>query len=426
MADTDYSFVLEMIDTESPGDTIVAPGATEATLFFLVDGNAIYQTFLLILGFTTVSNVNNQGRPQFGFDRQLPMSHPRYPYLYAESIDIVGISNVGKTISATLNYPNFIFDNPSAAIKIDYKTFPYFERPKQYRVAVKFTSRNYFLLTNDQLLPTINDPAGGIPRNYTYWKKDYLRANGVKDANYTDTREYLRYTEIIGYNPGNEIIANSTGKGFWKSRDLNGQVPTNGPQQDSVITIENASVNFQTIAKNEFKVKWYQIPKWIFQPSDSDEQRPWDYASGMVNYGANYNEDPGNIDVFNFNLFGFSPGTILYTGYTLENASNAFPTVYLDGAETYLKTNYLYNQYYNVEFNFIQWAIPPDVLLKPNLALIDTKEGKMYSNGWNFTPNGNRNFYYIENGPSTRASNMPPYFSFPAQAIFAPREIIAP
>lgn len=415
MADIfDYKYLLEKIDSESPGDVTVAPGATEATLFFIINYDDLYKTFISILGYTKVSDDGPDAAPNLGFDRQLPMSHPRYPFLYAESIEIVGYSPNGKVTYDSLKYPEEIFASKSAK-PINYKTNEFFENYKMARIAVKFTSRNYQLLANKQI-----KLLGA--KSYPYWIRNNKRNNGVEGKSYFDLHEMLRYTEVF-VEPNNEIIANTTGKGFWKSKNQQGQVGPEAPTNDAPITIENTSTNFQTIVKNKYKVKWYQIPKTLFRPA-INKLRPWDYAVSTLNFGANYDDDAGNIDIWNYNLFNWVPGTMLYTGYELEDASSSFPFIPYNGDQDELPFNYLKNQYYNVTYNFIQFTIPKDQIVLPDIALFGEKLGKMYSTGWNFVPQPNRMFYYIESQNSANQKGMPPYFSFPHQALFNPRMLI--
>lgn len=428
MADTDYAWMLEQLDTESPGDLSLAPGSTEATLFFIVNTNDIYKTFLYILGYTEVSTENNIAlEPTLGFNRQLPMSHPRYPYLYADTIDIVGIGTEGQFYAGDVTYPQFIYRNPAAAGQVDYKTFRFYEYNKQLRIAVRYTSRNYFLLTNDQIKQAINSEAHGGNKKFQYYKKNPSNPNGWALGEYYDLREMLRYTEVIGYQPNVELIANSTGKAYWKSKGQNGEVPANGPSFDSPVTLENTSTNFQTIAKNDFKIKWYQIPKYLFLPSGNQNYRPWDYGSGMCNFGGNFDTDPGNIQQWNVPFFNFQSGTLLYQGYELEEGGSSFPFIPYDTTATTLPYNSFTNQYYNVIFNFSYFAVPPKQLHPPRLQNVTCQLGSMYTNGWNFVPVPSRNFYYIESGDLSPGEKFyPPYYSFPFQLLFNPRAEITP
>lgn len=414
-----FDWLYEFIDTESPGDSSIAPGATEATLFFIISGDDLTRAFIDILGYTKFSDKKWGGIATGGLTRQIEMSHPRYPYLYAESVEIVGLSPNGNQNSRDFDYATKIFNtlNNDPAVPIDYKTFYYMDVYKKYRLSVKFTSRNYFLLTDEQLAPAIDPTGVGIPRLYSYYIRDYQRPDQTRPESYRDYREYLRYCELT-IEPANEILANSNGKLYWKSTPP-GQVlsgPPN-PYQESPIGAAAAPVNFVNVTKNKVKIKWYKVPKITSFNSQ------YTFATSLINYGANYDDD-GDVDIFNYEFFNFAPGTLLFTGITIEENNSSFPIIPFTGkTREDMLFNVMRNQYINITFNFIQFVVPRDQLILPNVQNIAwSTRGKMYSNGWNFVPTPTLNFYYVESANVERKETAwCPYMSFPMQKLFDPQ-----
>lgn len=415
----DLAWLLEHIDTESPGDLNIAPGATEATLFFIIDEPKLISSFYYILGYSRFSNKVWPNGAVGGLTRQIEMSHPRYPYLYAESVDIVGISPNGSQSASNFVYAGDIFNtnNPDQKIPVDYKTFRNIDVYRQYRIQVKFTTRNYFLLTDDQLSTAIAQPGRG-PERLWYYVRDNLKATGVRQESYFDFREYLRYTEL-NIEPSNEILANSNGKLYWKSiRQGNLESIQPSPEGESPVGFESSPVKFVNVTKNNIKIKWYKVPKkTILNPMYLD-------FAATVNFGANYDDDAGRYDIFNYELFNFAPGTLLFLGITSEDVNSSFPTIrYGAKNDIDLFNNVLDNTYVNITLNFAQFVVPKNQLVLPALSSIEVpNNGKMLSNGWNFVPAPNQKFYYIESGSVADKKNAwPPYWSAPHQRLWNPQ-----
>lgn len=413
----DYTWLLEQIDSNSPGDIEVAPGSTSATLFFIIKRDSIYKAMIDILGYARISNKQwaAGGGIEGGLLRQNEMSHPRAPWLYAESVELVGIKAAGNTAASSWAYPAEIFqtNNPNPRIPIDYRTIPYVDVYDHYRIQVKFTSRNYFLLTDEQLEVPIKD-GNAIPLSYAY----YERVNQVPQvAFYRDFREYLRNCEVF-VEPGNELIVSGTGKAYWNSTQP-GVVnkPVGGPEINAPINTEQAPTNFINITKNKIKIKWYKVPKIVsYNPQ-------YQKYVGMINYGPNFFQDIGDVKTFNYEFFNFAPGTLLFTGIQIEENNSSYPVFRYSGDTSEdLINNYMRNVYVNITFNFDQFVIPDDQIMYPALANIQNATfGKMITS-WNMVPTPNRKFYYIESNTIFEKQNaFPPYEAYPFQRLWDPK-----
>jgi hypothetical protein len=413
----DLSYLLEKIDTESPGDVSIAVGATEATLFFIVEFKDIYRFYLETLGYTTVSTENRVGpnRP-VGLSREIPMSHPYYPWLYAQSVEIQGIGANGYLKSEQFGGIAF-FNQEDPPNSVTYKTTDGMDIYKKYRIAVRFKSLPYLVLNDSQLDDAIRSFNGVGIKKFSYWDFDPLDplGNKIVEKSYWDGCEYLRYTQMF-VEPDNEVLVNESGKGYWKSIALgNDKVYLGAPSFNQAIQVQSAGVNYVNVTTNKVRIVWYQVPKRVALNLK--------YINNVtkINYGANYNEDPV-INTFNYPFFGYEGGTLLFTGITTEPSRYGFPKFVftsIDRQEMY--TNLRANQYYDITFNFIELSIPQDNIELPNLANFNPKQGKMYSNGWNFVPYVTRQWYYIENQPFALKENaLPRYWSYPFQALFDP------
>lgn len=412
------SWLLETIDSESPGDLTVAPGATEASLFFIIDIKYIYEAYLLILGYCRVNEVPYQDGSIGGLDRGVEMSHPRYAWLYADSIEFVPISADGNANIPMNNYTEFIYQSKSPN-GVSYKTFPYYSNYKKIRLQVKFKTRNYSCLTNEQLKDLIlRDNIAGPPR-FAYYNRDDFALAGIKREIYKDYYEYIRYTSME-VEPNNEVVVNQAGMGFWKSETDIPLPPLNDPnrypKQNSVVSMKNSSVKFQNITKNKVKITWYKVPKILAFNTQ------YIVNLGKINQGPNFNEDPDPA-IWNYNFFNFIPGTLLFLGITTENAGTTFPIFPFSTKNPFdYYKNQINQQYYNITFNFIQYVIPEDQIERPKAAIAANLStgGRQYTNGWNFAPLPNRQFHYMENTAFNKPHDVPPSWAYPFQRFFDP------
>lgn len=413
----DLSYLLEKIDSESPGDLTISVGATEATLFFIVEFNKLYDFYFDILGYTSVSTANKigPGRP-VGLTREIPMSHPAYPWLYAQSVEIQGVGANGYLGANQFGGIEY-FNQEDPPNSVTYKTTDGHDIYKKYRVAVKFKSVPYLVLNDTQLDNAIKSFNGVGIKQFYYYDFDPLDplGNKIVEKSYWDGCEYLRYTQMF-VEPDNEVLVNESGKGYWKSIALgNDQIYLGAPAFNQAIQVQSAGINYVNVTTNKVKIVWYQVPKRVALNLKYIDN------VAKVNYGANYNEDP-TINKFNYPFFGFAPGTLLFTGITTEPSRYGFPKFPFTSTDKQeMITNVRANQYYDITFNFLELQIPEDNIELPNLANFNPKEGKMYSNGWNFVPYVSRQWYYIENLPfALRENALPRYWSYPFQALFDP------
>lgn len=448
MASQFFQYLLENIDSESPGDVTVAPGQTEAVMYFICDwdqivkftagGTPIYYMWQEILGSAEFNPKNwavGGAAPIYGgLTRKIPMSFPGFGggSLYAYEFNMQPYSPDGKVSSFEWN--TFLYNTNVALINLDYKKFAETAIYKKFRLEIKFKTRNYFILNDNQLENVILYDGLAVPRRYAYYNKIYLEKvvnipappkTYIKPASeinfYYDFCEYLRYTEI-NVEPNNEIIVNKEGRSYWKvGPKPGGGVYANAPLNDSPLMDTNASSQFQTIIKNNVTIKWYQVPKLaIFKPQ-------YILDVGKVNYGWNYDEQQ-NPEVFNYPFFKFANGTLLMTGIKTEETNFSFPILpYKAGNVFNLQSNLFVNGYYDLTFNMIQYVIPETQIELPVPAPQGIKyiPGSMYSNGWNMVPLPNNQFFYVRTPYDINRNPMeevlPVYWSAPFQKLFNPQ-----
>jgi hypothetical protein len=406
----------ELIDKQSPGQIEVSPGSSESYMFFIIqedsEESATQKLFTIIpkiLGRVKRSTKIWANNTRGGLERELAMVHPFASWMSADTVEIQGIKSEGNAESETY------FPTTEWMRDVDYQTMPYFQTYNMYRLKVNFSAKNYLELNDAQLENAIAGPGGFSPKKYKYWVPDVNRNPPFADKDYYDFREYLRFTEMF-VEPNNELIANTAGRGFWMSLPFNQAVPKIGaPAPNSVITLENAPINFQNITKNIVKIKWYKIPYNTIN---------FDYIklnAGQVNYGPNWDQDAGDFTTFNYPFFGYKAGTLLYTGYKIEDIKPQFPFPDFSVANRRaLYSNYVDNLMCTMVFNFVQFVIPEDQIVYPDSNSVQfTNYGKMLS-GWNMAPVPSKRFFYVENKPiGNKFSALPPYWSYPFQNLFS-------
>lgn len=424
--------IWELIDKEAPGDMSIAPGQTEAVLFFVMEWNEqIWINIDIILGHTTFSNWNYNIGYTGGLSREIPMSHPLIPNLYAQEVKITGIGPDGQWTSESIEWNAALFSTGTVNA-VQYKTNPTTGKYLKARLQVTFRAVNYMVLDDDQLRPLIYQqeipPVPPIPviipPSYDYyWKKIVNNAGTLEfdpqPAAYTDFREYLRYTSMF-FEPYNEIIVKQNGSLYYKSSATPEIIGARANNQN----VSNATGNaqFTTIVTNRVKIKWYQVPKIVML------NRKYTAFAGQVNYGINYDQvvDPvTDIETFNWPMWNFQPGTLLYLGMKAEPSSvGVYISVpFSSQNEATLFDPAIFNNYVDVTFEFLQRVIPRNLIVLPDIDLMSpNRGGKMYTQGWNFVPFSNGTYKYIESyNQDTQTTQMPPYFSFPIQILFDPQ-----
>jgi hypothetical protein len=418
--------IWELLDKESPGDMSISPAQTEATLFFVTDWNQnIYTTINDILGFTTFSNFDYGIDFTGGLSRTIPISHPLIPNLYAQEVKIVGIGPDGKWDSEKIEW-NVIQFNTGNANAVEYKTNPTTGKYLKARLEVTFRAVNYMVFDDDQLRPLIYQ-GDVVPPSYDYYFKKIVNNAGTLEfqpqiTGYVDFREYLRYTSM-DFEPNNEIIVKQNGSLYYKSSATPEIIGARANNQN----VSNATGNaqFSTIVTNKVKIKWYQVPKIVMT------NRKYTNFAGQINYGINFDQkavppDPiADINLFNWPMWDFQPGTLLYLGMNVQPSTVG---VYLEypfssANEATLFQPVMFNNYVDVTFEFLHRVIPSNLIIRPDLDLMSpNRGGKMYTTGWNFVPFSNGAYRYIESyNQETETTQMPPYFSFPIQILFDPQ-----
>jgi hypothetical protein len=159
--------------------------------------------------------------------------------------------------------------------------------------------------------------------------------------------------------------------------------------------------------------------------------RKYTNFAGQINYGINFDQkavppDPiADINLFNWPMWDFQPGTLLYLGMNVQPSTVG---VYLEypfssANEATLFQPVMFNNYVDVTFEFLHRVIPSNLIIRPDLDLMSpNRGGKMYTTGWNFVPFSNGSYRYIESyNQETETTQMPPYFSFPIQILFDPQ-----
>ena len=223
---------------------------SEATIVGFVDPSK-YDLVEVITEIVGSAEPMGDGR----IDRVLPLAHPQYPWLFAESVSVSGVA----------------FDSKVAADPtLEAPSIPGYAKYQMYKLDIKFTGRPYAILSNDS-----------IGQLGTVWYDD---AGESRQNNYA--QEWQRFMEYDD-NPSAEYIRADQGQ--YKFQCLgaaDAQNPNNATVPGQVKIIQR---------KSTIKMRWHQVPL-EFVDTDSDEIFLYD-CLGHINQA---------------DWYGFKAGTLLF------------------------------------------------------------------------------------------------------------------
>jgi hypothetical protein len=247
-------------------------GTARCPYYFTVTSSGVLQFVIQdILGFTNPF-VGTLQR----LSRLLPVTHPVYPYLYAQRIS----SMVGKgSASATKVIPVTPI-NPA----IGTKPIANYNRYTQYEAMVEFGSRTYPLIEDEAFTPTLNG---------TFYAKD-----GTAN-NFTYAPEWCRYCdyELL---PQDNTLQGQSGSMYLVV----------GASGGSTQYITYTSPPWMWLPDQILKVKWYQVPYRYITSNNSyiagGVSRNW---RGRVNQNTWWNWPAGSLLYLGYNVTKYTPPT---------------------------------------------------------------------------------------------------------------------
>jgi len=199
----------EVVQSVSPGNSTLKMDAQGSMLLYDVATADLEDAITEILGSAEPSGDG-------GISRTLPLAHPRFTWMYADSVTILGRG------SPALENADPDLEAPSVAQYADYPT---------YRLQVNFQNRPYAVLPDSSILKLsdVYTDEDGSPVTFSY------------------ANEWIRFTEI-DTNPITDIIESQFG---------NQHLYTGASASQDLAYPAKIS---QRIPKRLIRVRWYQVP----------------------------------------------------------------------------------------------------------------------------------------------------------------------
>jgi hypothetical protein len=248
--------------------------------------------------------------------RFIPLSHPDFPWMYASRItSLQGLGADGYNNGDNFLFPGFAHLDRILPARIGLYRY--------YKVVVQFEPRPYSIVTDDQL------HALASPSSY------YLGNNVV---NFTDYKEYLRYTTVTS-DPQTEFLTTNIGSYFLHSAEL-----PNNPQQ---VTPTSAGGPRLTVCKNRFAVTWYMVPYRLINNINFTVGRGKVNQEEVISSGVKTR------------FLGRPEGSLLLDGVKFTPNPGPYPALAVTGVtESDLESALFDTRYCDVTFDFTEFTIP--------------------------------------------------------------------
>ena len=361
----------EMIAPEQIGSAQFTPSGSEATLDFIVRNDYLNNFAKDVLG---SCEINNAGY----LNRNLPLSHPTFSYMYATQISsVVGYGQDGRMLSD--NFPNKAIMGTT-----DYRAPKYQAVYDYYRISVKFETRPYLLLSDRQL------------QNLQGWGQDFQYAKRTKDnvevALYKEYFEWMRFVSV-DVQPANETIVANRGNYYFRCD--NPQNNENAPVDYKPISNQNSGSVYLVQTKNLVTVTWFFVP-YIMSRSLGIKE-----AVNKVNFGYDFGDGSYDVQKYGYKFLGYPAGSLLMSNVNVKPYEAATPLYPPNDVNPDVAVAYnQYNTYCDIEFKFLEVEIPNDQIGKyparSDWANRLNAYGRIFY-GHNSVPySNNKKYYYIE------------------------------
>ncbi len=320
-------------------------------------------------------------RPTDGrIQRKLPVRHPLYQWLFADSVSYQGVGSQYATVTPSAG--------PGSAI---IPQVPVFET---YKVRVQYG-----------------------PRHYNCWQdKDisvfdsvfYDKAGGALNFRYAT--EWYRFTSFEHY-PTNNFLQAQQGQMVFRAAGPGGAVAPNGTVfQDAPKLYMPDSV---------LKVRWYQVPYRYLTSKNSF----------LVRFVGHINQNRFGYPAKGNTLEPYAPGSLLYHGATPLQVYT--PPVPDEGILAFnFGDGFKKSKLCDLELTFSYTArkLGTSTANVPDFSSVNRN---WIVGGWNlqawFTT---RKFYYVSSfdpaAPNDQSKWFPPYNSFPFELLFTDPDIAQP
>lgn len=307
---------------------------------------------LLRAPFTILGGINSSvgdGRLR----RTLPLAHPQWPWLYADRIASVrGIGGPPVKLGSI---------TPLEAVPLDY-----YALYSVYEFVVEFSSRNYAVLSDDDIdVPLFDKP----------WVDFDGKTAPQQDQTYAS--EWKRFTDYQTV-PQNDWATGQIGSDFiYQTGDGTGPGANGG--------LPFMGMPHVLIPNEVIKLTWYSVPFRYYSSQYSYLRR----FRGRINYLDFYDWKDGQLQFVCANPIRFTPPLLQ-------------PVNWLQGAQTV-------DKWCDIEMIFL--ATYRDGVNLPS----QPANANYIVGGHNLLPwQGDRQFYYVQ----SKAKSVPLWASFPFQLLF--------
>lgn len=353
--------LVEVVDNVSPNKAkfgYTASGATSTYLFQPDDAEDLQDAIALILG--DVSNDVGDGRIQ----RTLPIAHPVYTTLYADSVEIYGHGQYTLTDA-----------NP----QLEAPTMPQFALYEEYVLVVNFTQRPYAVLP---------DTSVRMYNSGNQWTNPAGSLTGYKYA-----AEWVRYTYFT-VQDRSEFITAQQGQNVLRA---------DGDQLPEGVPFAGMPKVF--MPGQQINIIWEQVPsRYIGSPNSYITS-----FQGMVNQ---------------FSFWNWQAGQLLYLGYEPAFFTPPVQQELVVGDQNPNPAIGTTQRLMRVVLKFLvtfRTAVNPPSVANANFIVNHNNAFPWFAGD---TPvlSKSRNFYYVTTvakaGDDTGASEVPTFFSFPLELLF--------
>lgn len=306
-----------------------------------------------------------------GLGRQLPLRHPKLPYLFASKISSftgVGLAGgiaMGRAIAPAVAIP----PTDPALAALNAQAITNYLQYGLYEVGVEFTGpRTYPIVSNS----VITNQSGS-----------WTRPDGTSQS-YSWAPEFLRYTDFDFFPQDNTIQGQQGQMTLYR---LGEPVPFTSPP-------------WFWLPDQILKITWYQVPyRFILSPNSYIANSPW---RGRVNQNQLWLWPPGSLLYLSYNVKKYAPPT----GFTqtLQNSQGLY-------------SYFNFAQLCDIELSFL--------LTKRATASIggSTGNANYVTAGHNLLPDlvGNTFWYATRNDKdgNDAFTNPPAWLSAPLECLFS-------
>lgn len=372
MANTFYTEFYEKIDSMSPSQSSFGMSGGVANMDFIISRFNIVYVLSKILG---RCRINADG----SLNRDLPMAHPEFNWLYASEItNLQGIGAAGAIDGGG--------SGASITDLVDRNLPKFLAIYEKYKVSVKFEPRPYLLLTDDQCHAYRNPNLD----------ERYYTPNNNNPVIFQDWCEYLRFTKIEVEASAEQLSADM-GLFQFHTADFAAPQPISkslGAGPKITVVTENVKIT------------------WFFVPYKMVTSKNWAEAYGKIN------QESGTIPALQF--FGYDQASLLFNGITVNTYPGPYPAypiaLGVPPVQNDIVNSIWGNKYCDITLDFTHRQVPQDAKGGDPAALPFLVNSIIENH--NRMPHIGRMKYYYVNNSIDPVNGRPPFWSYNMKKLF--------